>query len=448
MNDSDSTLAEENSIDSRKSNSYSESRNIVSKLTMTKEVVQTSWVDLVLCALEYLRNKGNKTSSFNDILTTIDESSEFLHISKSDSQKERILLAVSEAVCRRLILQCKGVGGKGQYKLIKFRENDSRNLEDTLDETVSTSVSVSTRSTTNNTKNSTVDSEPKTRNKTTRRRQSSAKRPISDSDSDSMSSLNLKKGRKSSPKNISLRSNNSVNHSTRAKQKTIIKDIISGSSSDEICLSKSPAKNNNSSIVDDGDVNDINDGSDDSDTTIVKNSKFNEAQGNIIHSQPKSMEEVLPLALIFQSEPKIALLTDIINYMKKRYGITSKSDVEKTLARLVKDDKARKKGNKYELAVSEFSPDEDQTLEGKVINSIVATHKPCIAVPEEIRSYMKDFHSEVYDAAEFEESLKRAEKNDFIKMTDDSKIKLAFLFEPTPEMLRGEDALPAKNYYD
>lgn len=57
----------------------------------------------------------------------------------------------------------------------------------------------------------------------------------------------------------------------------------------------------------------------------------------------------------------------------------------------------------------------DQTLEGKIINSIVATHKPCIADAEEIKNYMKDFHPEVYDAADFEESLKRGEKNSFIK---------------------------------
>lgn len=50
-----------------------------------------------------------KTSTFNEILATIDENSEFLHISKSDNHKERLLLAVSEAVCRRLILQVSAV---------------------------------------------------------------------------------------------------------------------------------------------------------------------------------------------------------------------------------------------------------------------------------------------------------------------------------------------------
>lgn len=58
MDDSEATLPEGSSIDSRKSNNCSDSRNIVSRLTMTRETVQSSWVDLVLCALEYHRNKG------------------------------------------------------------------------------------------------------------------------------------------------------------------------------------------------------------------------------------------------------------------------------------------------------------------------------------------------------------------------------------------------------
>ncbi|CAD5111039.1 DgyrCDS391 [Dimorphilus gyrociliatus] len=433
-----------------KSCSLSKSNICLSRVVVQKEVNLLSWVDLVLCACEYLRNKGNQTPSFNDIATTIDENSEFLNLSKSDSQKERLLLALSEAVCRRLILQCKGFGTKGHFKLIKFRETDNMNL--TLEEDFEeNSINVSTKSSNNLTKSLTTDSEVISKNcRSKARRQSAQKRVISDSDSDStLSSVQQKKGRKFSPQTSNKSASNS-RISTRAKPKPMKPEVPSDVSSDEIIVSKSPIKQINGNADDNNTTNHVSSVSEESDgaNDTVDIVKFNEYQGRIIHSQPKSMEEILPLALIFQSEPKIALLLDIVNFMKKRYGITSQSDIEKALARLVKDDKARKKGNKYELAVSEFSPEEDQTLEGKIINAIVATHKPCIAVQEEIRSYMNDFHPDIYDASDFAESLKRACKNDIIKMTEDSKIKLAFLFEPTPEMLRGEDSLEAKTYYE
>lgn len=134
------------------------------------------------------------------------------------------------------------------------------------------STTVSTKSMLNSTKNTTIESEKKARSKTTsRRRQSSTKRPISDSDSDStLASLNLKKGRRISPRNASLRSNNSSTVSLRSKPKPVIKDVVSESSSEDINITKSPVKQSSLDILNDNDVDVISYASEDSDSASSK----------------------------------------------------------------------------------------------------------------------------------------------------------------------------------
>lgn len=172
----------------------------------------------------------------------------------------------------------------------------------------------------------------------------------------------------------------------------------------------------------------------------------------IDHSNPQRIEEVFPLALTYQSDPKEASFSKIKKYIEKYYR---KTDIEEKLRRALehgcesgKWDRVSGSGKSgsFQLLVDSFNPEETESMTDMVCSAIIACSEPKVASYLMIRKYISEYHPDFNIDAKphkLKKAIERAIENKTLIQVSGlgmtGSFQLGEPFTPSPAILAWAD---------
>ncbi|XP_052817183.1 heterochromatin protein 1-binding protein 3-like [Mya arenaria] len=164
------------------------------------------------------------------------------------------------------------------------------------------------------------------------------------------------------------------------------------------------------------------------------------------HSNPQKVEDVIPLAITYQSDPKQASMTKIKAYIRKFYH----TEVAPEKLKRVLDEGVASEtwenvgGSTYHLLVDTFTPSRSGKLADQIAQAIVACSEPKIASAVIIKKYISEYHPK-FDIDNkvhlFKHAIERACSKGKIRQLSGigstGSFQLVDQFYPSPAILAG-----------
>ncbi|KAK3609640.1 hypothetical protein CHS0354_028844, partial [Potamilus streckersoni] len=168
------------------------------------------------------------------------------------------------------------------------------------------------------------------------------------------------------------------------------------------------------------------------------------------HSDPQKIEDIFPLAVTYQSEPKEASGARIKQYIKDNYGDVNIDRLKKALEKGVQRGLWEQlSGNNiagtFHLLVDTFNPSHSDNIEDWICQAIVACHEPKQASAGLIKKYIMEYHPKFSVENRphlFKTALEKACSKGVIRQLSGigatGSFQLVKKFFPSPTILAGE----------
>lgn len=171
------------------------------------------------------------------------------------------------------------------------------------------------------------------------------------------------------------------------------------------------------------------------------------------HSDPERVEDVFPLAITYQSDPKEATGGKIKSYIAKYYH----TDVSNDKLRRALDNGAEKglwelmagssPTGRYHLLIETYNPGRSEKLEDQIAQALVACHEPKQASASLIKKYITQYHPKLNVENRphlFKHALEKACAKGVLRQLSgigaSGTFQLAEKFFPSPAILAGDSS--------
>ncbi|XP_045212181.2 nucleolar protein dao-5-like [Mercenaria mercenaria] len=171
------------------------------------------------------------------------------------------------------------------------------------------------------------------------------------------------------------------------------------------------------------------------------------------HSDPEKVEDVFPLAITYQSDPKEASGGKIKSYIGKYYFKDISNDkLKKALDKGVEDGmweltSGFSPTGRYHLLIETFNPGRSDNLKDQIAQALVACHEPKQASAGLIKKYITEYHSKLNVEARphlFKNALEKACAKGTLRQLSGigatGTFQLADPFFPSPAILAGDSS--------